>query len=215
MNRSRISSLSLWMAVGLLFLLGPLQASAMSITYSLTNISANRYRYDYTVINDGSLPASAAVNWIYILFASTPIDLQPDGIPDHTIYDNLAITASPANWDVLVQPPTLSFGGADGVLDALALPGPGVASGNSLGGFSVAFDWWGPGLPGAQPFAIWELNATTTLPPDCQHTSPTGSDPIACGMTEAAVPMPAGIWLFTSALAGCGLLRRPSRGEKR
>ena len=183
----------------------------MTISYTLTNISANRYRYDYTVTNDGSLPGAAAVNWIYILFASTPIDLQPDGIPDHTIYDNVAVAASPANWDVILQPPTLSFGGADGVLDALALPGPGVASGNSLGGFSVAFDWWGPGLPGAQPFAIWDLSATTTLPPDCQHSNPTGSDPIACGMTQAAVPMPAGIWLFTSALAGCGLLRRSSR----
>lgn len=193
------------LAVALLIagVLGPLQAAAMTITYTVTNISGNRYQYDYTV-NNNAPSVSPAVEWIYILFANTPIDLQPDGIPDHTIYENLAVTASPANWDLLVLPP----GADDGVLDALALPGPGIAPGSSLGGFSVAFDWWGPGTPGAQPFAIWATNATTTLPPDCSHTSPVGSDPLACGMTAAAIPTPAAIWLFTSALAGLGVLRR-------
>jgi len=77
----------------------------------------------------------------------------------------LCLTVGPA--DQLVQPePLLLF---DGYYDALTL-GSGIPVGQSVGGFSVAFDWLGVGTPGPQPFDIVDpytfetLHAGTTTP---------------------------------------------------
>jgi hypothetical protein len=175
-------------------LLGSPQASAISIAYTVTHISGSQYQYDYTVENDGSLPLSADIDWFNILF-------------DYTLYDNLVLVAAPGNWDIFLAQPS-GFAEEDGIFDALADPGPGIASGNSLGGFSVSFDWLGAGTPGAQPF---EIGQELIDPPDCTNANPC-FDVIASGFTEApAVPVPGAIWLLASGLIALRQLRSGQR----
>lgn len=165
-------------------ILGSLQASAVSITFSATQLSASSWQYDYTVTNNGSLPASAAVEGIQIFF-------------DYHDYDTLNLVGAPATWDPLVFQPDAGLS-LDGIFDGLANPGPGIASGNSLGGFSVSFDWLAAGTPGAQAFEIYDPNNDFIV-------LETG------GFTEAtAIPGPAGIWLLGTALAGLGVVRQRS-----
>jgi hypothetical protein len=170
-------------------ILGPLQASAVSITFSATQLSVSSWQYDYTVTNNGSLPGSADVEGIQIFF-------------DYQDYDNLAVVGAPAAWDPLVFQPDAGLA-LDGTFDALADPGPGLTSGNSLGGFSVSFDWLAGGTPGAQAFEIYDPNNDFIV-------LETG------GFTEAtAIPGPAGIWLLGTALAGLGVVRSRASGRVR
>lgn len=166
-------------------LLMPLSASAISIQYTVASLGGNSYQYNYTVINDGSLPSSADVEGFQVFF-------------DYDDYDNLAVVAAPGPWDALVFQPDAGFL-LDGVFDALADPGPGIANGNLLGGFSVSFDWLPGGTPGDQPFEIYDANDFSVLESGNTTLSP--------------VPVPAAVWLFGSALAGLGALRRQQRTD--
>ncbi len=166
-------------------ILGPLQASAVTITYTTTFLSGISWQYAYTVTNDGSLPSSADIEGIQVFF-------------DYNDYDNLAVLGAPGTWDPLVfQPDAGLF--LDGIFDGLASPGPGIANGNSLGGFLVSFDWLGGGTPGAQAFEIYDANDFSVL--ESGNT-----------VAPAIVPVPAAVWLFGSALAGLGVVRRRSSG---
>ncbi len=171
----------------------PLQAFAVSITYDVTNLAGNQWRYDYTVANDGSLPLSADIEGIQIFF-------------DPASYENLAVAASPATWDLLVFPPDTGLP-LDGVLDGYALPGPGIAAGNSLGGFSVLFDWLGAEVPGPgdQSFVIYQ-----DLGPSCDPEATDCFPVLASGMTVATsvVPLPAAVWLLGTSLSALGFVKR-------
>lgn len=70
----------------------------------------------------------------------------------HGSYENLSLVAAPSDWDPLViQPDPLLSG--DGFFDALSMGSP-LLPGDSLSGFSVAFDWAGSGDPGSQWFEL-------------------------------------------------------------
>lgn len=163
-------------------LLGSMGAFATSITYSVTYSGAgNRWQYDYTVINDGSLPGSADIEGFQIFF-------------DYNNTENLDVVGGPAGWDLVrFQPEADLF--LDGVFDGLAVPGPGIPQGISLAGFSIAFDWLSSGTPGSQPFEIYAASGFSVLE--------TG------GVTSsaAAVPAPSGLWLLGTAMAGLGVFR--------
>ena len=111
---------------------------------------------------------------------------------DVGVYENLTlITPTPATWDPLVIEPD-NFLSNDGYYDALALSA-GIAPGNSLGIFSVRFDYLGGGTPGSQYFEIVDSFTFDLL--DSGQTSP--------------VPVPAAVWLFGSGLIGLiGVARR-------
>ncbi len=121
---------------------GAQAARATTVQYELLDLGAGSYRYVYTVTNDGAL--GAAVRGFDLFFA-----------PDRYLESSLTIATPPAvgaNWDELIL--------GSGVLvpatyDALALGG-GIGEGATQSGFAVEFVWTGPGLPGAQPFEIFD-----------------------------------------------------------
>jgi len=133
----------------------PLLSYAVSVQYSLSSLSPNNYRYDYTLINDGSLGAGVALELLDINF-------------DPALYleSSLHIVSLPSlssDWDQVILGSSLSVPAA---FDIYALTG-GVADGASLGGFSVEFTWLGgPAGPAAQSFEIFDpLSFTTTVVP--------------------------------------------------
>ncbi len=128
---------------------------SVNIGYEATDLGTGHWQYTYSVENAAlAVPIQEFTIWFH-----------------YGWYTNLA-TATPnppaASWNELVaQPdPLLSD---DGFYDALALAG-GIPVGGSQSGFSVLFDWQGPGSPGGQPFAIVDpatyqtIYSGTTLP---------------------------------------------------
>ena len=184
--KARHLLLSLW----LLLLANP--AKAIIIDYDLTSLGGDSYRYDYTVTNDGSLGVGVALEWFAILF-------------DSALYDESSlfiVTPDPpaSGWDELI----LASGvGVHPAYDAFALTG-GIAADASVSGFAVQFDWLGAalgaGLPGAQPFEIYDPNTFDVLA--------TGSTRV----TSTAVPEPGTLaLLFWGAVVASAtwLRRRP------
>jgi hypothetical protein len=118
---------------------------ATVIEYDVTNVSANSWRYDYSVTND---TLGFALDEFTVFF-------------DRTLYGDLVFGGAPIGWDpLLIQPdPALPD---DGFYDALAL-GPGIAAGSTQSGFFVTFAWLAAGTPGAQPFDIVDAVTIETL----------------------------------------------------
>jgi hypothetical protein len=157
--------------------LGP---GSVNIGYEATDLGAGHWQYTYSVGNAAlASPIQEFTIWFY-----------------YGWYENLA-TATPnppaAVWSELVaQPdPLLSD---DGFYDALALAG-GIPVGGSESGFSVLFDWHGPGTPGGQPFAI---------------VDPATYQTIYSGTT---VPEPTAVMLL--AVAGLLIRRQAAQGSRR
>jgi hypothetical protein len=141
--KARHLLLSLW----LLLLANP--ATAIIIDYDLTSlggIGGNSYRYDYTVTNtnDGSLGSGVAIEGFTIFF-------------DPVFYDENSLTIvtpdPPASdWNEVILGSGLLV---DAAYDVFAVAG-GVAPGDFVSGFAVEFTWLGTGMPGAQPFEIYD-----------------------------------------------------------
>lgn len=172
-----MSPTSRWPLVLAVFgaLLAPGPARAIAIRYSLTPLGGDSYRYEYSVANDGTLPGAGAVRLFDVLF-------DPEAFEE----SSLAIaTPSPLSdsWDEIVLASAPSVPAA---YDALATAG-GVANGASVSGFAVTFHWLGAGLPGSQPFEIYDP-ATFSL--------------LETGVT-APVPEPAVGLLAAAGLAVC------------
>jgi hypothetical protein len=177
------------MALAAAGLLAPLHAMAVSIEYTATNLAGTVWRYDYTITNDtGSMPGSADIEAFQIFFDYTG-DLYANlGLYDYSgaayapVCPGDAAVTAPSAWNtattwnmdctvdtlgsMVVFQPDSGFA-LDGVLDGQALPGPGIADGASLGGFSISFDWFGEGDPGAQLFSIYDPEdfGTALAPP--------------------------------------------------
>ncbi len=98
------------------------------------------------------------------------------------------VAPPPADWDVLVLQPDAQLP-ADGLFDALALTQPAASSGP----LEVAFVWSGAGVPGAQPFVLYD---------DAFATTRSG--------TTMLVPEPTTGLLVLLGLAGLGVRRRVS-----
>jgi hypothetical protein len=129
---------------------------AAAVTYQAVALGGDAWRYDYVVKNDGS---PAAIEEFTIFF-------------DVGLFADLAVAASPADWDPLVAQPDPGLP-ADGFFDALAL-GAGLLDGEEAL-FSVTFTYSGLDAPGAQAFHV---------------VDPASFDVIASGFTRAAVAVP-------------------------
>ena len=153
----------------------PLSSYAVSVQYSLSSLGGDNYRYDYTLINDGSLGAGVALELLDINF-------------DPALYleSSLNIVSSPSlssDWDQYILGSAPSVPAA---FDIYALTG-GVADGASLGGFSVEFTWLGgPAGPAAQSFEVFDPLSFASLESG----------------TTTLVPLPGAFWLMLSGLLG-------------
>lgn len=144
---------------------------AAPIFYERADLGAGRYELSYTVDNQTSFAITEFTIWF-----------------DLGLYDNLAITSSPVDWDGLAAQPDPGLPD-DGFADWLSL-GLAIAPGVSLGGFSVAFDWLGTGLPGAQFFEIVDPDTFIVL--ESGFTQPL--------LPVAAVPEPPALVLLALGL---------------
>ncbi|PIE38478.1 MAG: hypothetical protein CSA53_04185 [Gammaproteobacteria bacterium] len=144
---------------------------AAPIFYERADLGAGRYELSYTVDNQTSFAITEFTIWF-----------------DLGLYDNLAITSSPVDWDGLAAQPDPGLPD-DGFADWLSL-GLAIAPGVSLGGFSVAFDWLGTGLPGAQFFEIVDPDTFVVL--ESGFTQPL--------LPVAAVPEPPALVLLALGL---------------
>ena len=119
--------------------------AAVSIQYSVVPVSGNVYRYVYSISNSGG---GSAVQLFDILF-------------DTSLYQEASlqiVTPAPLStqWTQKILssvPPAVPA-----AYTALSLTG-GIPAGSTVSGFSVQFTWLGSGVPGAQPFEIFD--ATT------------------------------------------------------
>jgi hypothetical protein len=113
-----------------------IQAQQGTIIYELTDLGSNSWRFDYAVSNN---------------ILATPIE-EFTVYFDEGLYHNLAIVGpTPSGWDAIVWQPEPALG--SGGYDAMTT-GSGINPGESVGGFSVKFDWLGAGRPGGQFYEI-------------------------------------------------------------
>ena len=184
MNRARLSTGML----ALVLCLGAPAASATTILFAVENVAGNTWKYSYEVVND---TLAQEIRDFEISF-------------DAALYENLLGEQAPAGWDVHMSPPDP---GApfDGIYNAVAQAG-GIAPGQSLSGFSIFFDYLGPGEPGAQPFLVFEPITNRVL--DDGLTTPAAQAP--------SVPEPGAALAFAAGavvLAASGRMR--ARGPAR
>ncbi len=138
-------------------------ASSTTLTYTATNLGGDSWRYDYTLGND---TLDGPLREVTVYF-------------DLGVYANLAVVASPPEWNSLVVQPDAGLPDA-GFFDSLAAAG-GLAPGAVLPGFAVSFDYLGGGTPGSQLFEI---------------VNPEPFGVIDGGNTAVVLPAPAAGWLL-------------------
>jgi hypothetical protein len=147
---------AVWAGVICVFLMTATGVASLNtgIIYEVSDLGGGRWEYTYEVSNDGlAAPIEEFTVWF-----------------DYDLYLNLAVETpgTPADWDQLVlQPEPVLLD--DGAFDAKAL-GAGIGMGQSLGDFSVSFDFLGTGEPGSQPYDIIDpqsfqpIESGTTVP---------------------------------------------------
>lgn len=136
------------------------------IRYETADLGTGIWQYSYDVSN---ISLTGAIEEFTIWF-------------DFDLYGNLSIeTPDPpaSGWDeIVVQPePVLSD---NGYYDALALAGIGINMGETMGGFTVSFDWLGMGQPGSQLYEIIDPDTFETL--DSGQTIPEPSTLLMIGL---------------------------------
>jgi hypothetical protein len=116
-------------------------AAAVTISFEVTDLpdalpGEDLYRYEYS-LSDFPFPAGYGFSIFF----------------NHALYTSLESPPPPVgpDWDILsIQPdPGLPD---DGLYDALAL----VDTPATLSGFTIEFVWLGAGVPGSQPFVIYD-----------------------------------------------------------
>ena len=119
------------------------------ILYQSSELGAGRWQYSYDVPNISLInPIEEFTSWF-----------------DFNLDKNLAVESptTPVDWDQIVwQPEPEPPFQDDGGYDAKALVA-GIAVGQTLGDFSVSFDWLGVGRPGSQPYEIIDPQTFETI----------------------------------------------------
>ncbi|WP_438864045.1 hypothetical protein [Neptunicella sp.] len=144
-------------ALGIILLMVSALAKASLIERQLSHQSNNRWVAEYRLTNN-SLSADIEEFSLYY---------------DFGLFDNLQLVAAPDGWDdnPFIDNPFQNSGFEfDGIVDFLVDVGAaGIASGETLGGFMVSFDWLGQGEVADQAFEILDpatfsiIDSGTTL----------------------------------------------------
>lgn len=136
--------------------------SMMWISFESEELSPGRWQNTYEVAN-----------------IDLTIDGQPAAIQEFTLwfdfglYANLLVTTpAPLSnaWDQIVWQPEPVLGDEGGYDAFVEITNPGIAAGQKVKGFSVAFDWLGAGTPGPQRYEI--INPLTFQTLDTGMTIP-------------------------------------------
>ncbi len=113
------------------------------ITTGLSPKGGNTWQADYTVKND-----------------SLAVDIDRFEIEfNYNNYANLSYVNAPSGWSSLIDHP-YAITDYHGAFDLLAT-NVGIKPGDTLGGFSLTFDWLGMGMPGMQTFKASDSAFTT------------------------------------------------------
>jgi len=143
--------------------------NATIIEYDVSNISGNRFEYNYAINNDAlSIPIEEFTIWF-----------------DVDLYENLVITTPEplrSQWDEIILDDT-GFGLPLGY-DSLFLNG-GILPMETVSGFSVEFDWLGTQIPGSQFFEI--VNPITFETIDSGYTVPEPATFLLFGLGSLAL----------------------------
>lgn len=151
-------------------------AKAVLITSQVSGLGGNSYQYDFVVNNSGANAIATGVEEFSVFF-------------NFNTYQNLAVVASPVDWSSYVLQPNFGLS-QDGVFGSFFLTSP-IGLDESLGGFSVSFDWVSiDSQPnGVDGFEVYDANFNI----------------IASGRTSApptsVIPLPQMMSLFSLGLA--------------
>jgi|ERR1035441_2062469 hypothetical protein len=151
---------------------------ADEIYYTLTDLGSGSWEYSYTI-------APSMTGALYEFDIYFPSISSPDAFN----YSNITEVANPdpTNWTPTIIPPSEPGDLAAIYIEDASLSSPGIASGQSLGGFSVTFDYSGTAALGCQYFEVYD-------PTDY----PAGA--IYSGMT-APIPEPSSLMLLVSVMS--------------
>jgi hypothetical protein len=177
--------------VALLLLAGHAFGEVVSIQYTVTQVgtTGNTFVYDYTVDNNGTLPGMAPVQLFDIFF-------------DPTLYQETSlanVTPDPLNseWTPIIL---FSVGGNNPPAFDAESDTAGIATGTSVSGFEVEFNWLGQGLPGDQPFEIDSPSNFSTIQIGVTQPPPGVPEP-ATGPCMFGLLLVYGAWLARRKLA--------------
>lgn len=170
MESHNIPSIARFLAMGVGLLAGiGAHAQTIAIQFSLSSPSS----YEYTVSN---VSLGFSLKDFVIWF---PDESGPGS------YQNLTILGSPSGWTGLpAEPSAISLNG----YVEWYTTGAGIAVGQSVGGFSVAFDNLGPGTPGSQYFKAYDDSFNEVA---SGWTTPVPEPP----ETAMATLLAAGLWV--------------------
>lgn len=169
-------------------------AQAILIEYELTNLGGSKYRYGYTVTNDGAAPVEAFL----ITF-------------DESLYSEASlkhVTPAPLStrWQEEILGSIPGISPAEYSADVSADLSRAIQVGASLGKFLVEFEWLGSGTPGSQPFEIYDLDDADPVNQPWQLVA-TGQTRLGEG-GPVGVPEPAALALFGLGFLMMRLARR-------
>lgn len=179
LKNSKMSAMPQYMAIlfaSYVLAAAPAPLQAATIEFGVTDLGGDAFQYHYTLINDSDAP----IEQFTIFF-------------DPALYANLTDPAAPADFDPLVVQPDPILG--DGFFDALSFS-EGLAVGERLSGFSIAFTFLGVGAPGAQFFEIIDPVTFETL----------SSGFTRAAFVDATVPVPGAVIFMGTGLSAFGAM---------
>ena len=127
-----------WMLFALLWAGITCTSHAAVMVVSFSQLAGDQWQTDLVLVNDGT-PEQITGFTVYF---------------DESLFTDLSVASSPANWDSLVIQPDLALA-SPGFFDSLVIaPGSPLLLGQQQAGFSVLVRYAGAGSPPMLPFEI-------------------------------------------------------------